>query len=157
LWSHEGWAVLCWNSRLAQSQDGDMLSCFVSLDIVATAEVRKGLELDADAKGVSWEQQAFSFGFSIDKKPRWRYILLLCFLVQNSNYRRLLKVSSWTPIPASPRAHDERYPLECSTGRGHCMLCFCFCFYCYAHRLDDGHCLRAHDSSNSQPYLREFN
>jgi hypothetical protein len=43
--------------------------------------VTKGLEIDADTDGVTWDGWAFSFGFSIGKRPRWRYTLLLRFFL----------------------------------------------------------------------------
>ena len=68
-------------SRLAQSQDGDMLGFFVSLFVVATAE---GCEKVSTLMRIWMEFHGkdgrFCFGSQIGKRPRWRYTLLLLFL-----------------------------------------------------------------------------
>jgi hypothetical protein len=68
-------------SRLAQSQDGDMLGFFVSLFVVATAEdcekVSTLMRIRMEFHG---KDSRFFLGSQIGKKPRWRYTLLLLFL-----------------------------------------------------------------------------
>jgi hypothetical protein len=77
----EGWAVLCWGSRLAQSQDGDMLGFFVSLCGVATAEGCEKLSaLMRILVELHGKDGRFCLGSQIGKRPRWRYTLLLLFL-----------------------------------------------------------------------------
>jgi hypothetical protein len=65
-------------SRLAQSQDGDMLGFFVSLFVVATAE---GCEKVSTLMRIRMEFHGkdgrFCLGSQIGKRPRWRYTLLL--------------------------------------------------------------------------------